>query len=150
MGRDEHDITPLWKGVPDLGRFGEGLFNWGLESNWPRFFRSGPTIDMYETDKDVIVEAEVPGYSPDHISVRVTSNGLIIRGQMEKTEVDRQNDYHMRERRYGSFSRTIRFPTEAMPDRATAKYKDGVLRITAPKAGQATDNHRELRIEREQ
>ena len=146
MSMEQRGLTPFWRSFSDLGRAGDFIDR----HNWPGFMRraSMPTIDMYETEKDVVVEADLPGYNPEDISLRITSYGLTMKGILEKSREDKGDDYYLREREFGSFSRNVRFPTQVISEKATAKYKDGVLRISVPKAYQNPGDCRELRIQR--
>ncbi|MGE5579464.1 MAG: Hsp20/alpha crystallin family protein [Bacillota bacterium] len=149
MERDERGLEQSW--LPWARRRGYGGdFSdfWGL---WPRMFdgTGEPTVDMYETDRDVIVEADVPGYDPDKISVKITPQGITMSGRMESRNEGNREGYLVRERRFGEFTRTVRFPTEVRAEDATAKYKDGVLRITAPKVRDDSGGMKDLPIQRE-
>lgn len=120
---------------------------WGT---WPGMFRGlrEPTVDMHETEDEVIIEADVPGYDPKDLWVRVSADSVTLRGKLDKEREEDKNGYYIRERRSGSFQRTIRFPTPVQADKAVAKYRDGVLRIAAPKLAK-TPEGRDLPIERE-
>jgi HSP20 family protein len=119
-------------------------------SKWPRLFQnmSTPTVDMYETDKEVVVEADVPGFNEESLSIQLTSQNMTIRGKMEETRDRSQDGYHMKEREYGRFSRTITFPMEVVQNEARASYKDGVLKVVIPKQ-QKGQGFRDVPIQRE-
>jgi HSP20 family protein len=91
-------------------------------------------LDMYETDEDVVVKATVPGVKPEDLNITVTEDVLTIKGETKaEEEVEREN-YHLRERRYGAFQRSVRLPASVKPDKAEAVFKNGVLTLTLPKA----------------
>lgn len=94
---------------------------------------SGPALDIEETDDEVIVRAELPGLRPDNFTVEATGDRLILRGEKSEEREEHGRGFHRMERHYGSFVRTIALPCEVVPDRATARYRDGVLRVTLPK-----------------
>lgn len=148
MERDERGLES-WLPRPLRRGFGGDFSDfWGL---WPRMFdgTGEPTVDVYETERDVVVEADVPGYEPEKISLKITPQGLTMSGCMEsRNERDREG-YFVRERRFGEFTRTVRFPTEVRAEEATARYKDGVLRVTAPKVRDDRGGVRDLPIQRE-
>lgn len=108
---------------------------WEPFFNWSRAFRYGsvPALDMYETDRDLVVEAEVPGYSPQDIQVQVSPDVLVLRGKVSSSREERGEGYYVKEREAGTFTRTVRLPAEVVPDGASARYKNGVLTITIPK-----------------
>ncbi len=93
-----------------------------------------PAMDVYEDKDNVIVETPLVGIDPTKVNIEIEDNILKISGQSShKSEVDDKN-YYRKEVRYGSFYRAISLPKSVMGDKANATYKDGVLRITVPKA----------------
>ena len=103
---------------------------------WP--FANGrgaltPTIDVSETDKEMTVEAELPGVDEKDIDVTVTDNLLTIKGEKKQEKEEKKKDYHLTERSYGSFSRSMTLPFDADPAKIKAAFKGGVLKITLPK-----------------
>jgi HSP20 family protein len=95
---------------------------------------SGPLVDMYETENDVVITAALPGLKADDVQINITGEMLTIKGETkEKAEV-KERSYHIREHRYGGFERTISLPTMVIPDKAKADFDDGVLIISLPKA----------------
>jgi HSP20 family protein len=96
----------------------------------------GPEIDMEETDDAVIVRAELPGLSPEDFTVELTDRRLVIRGEKREERTEREGSFNVVERRYGSFMRSILLPQEVNPDGTEAEFKDGVLRLRLPKAGE--------------
>ncbi len=93
-----------------------------------------PAVDMYQTDDDVIVKATVPGMKPEDIQISVTGDTLTIKGETKEETDNKEKAYHIRERRWGSFERTITLPTNVRSDKAQADFENGVLSITLPKA----------------
>lgn len=94
-------------------------------------------VDMYQTDKEIVVKAAIPGVKPDDIDVGVVGDVLTIKGERETEEKVEKENYYLQERRYGSFSRSITLPTMVQSDKAEAKYENGVLTLTLPKAEEA-------------
>ena len=152
MSRDESGIGPSFRPWPERRGPESDFLDWNLWGSWPRLFRRAgePTIDMYETENEVVVEADVPGYDPDNLKVRVTPQALTMRGRLESRRDEDRDGYFLRERGYGEFSRTVRFPTEVRASEAKASYRDGVLRVTAPKLRESAADAKEVPIEREQ
>jgi HSP20 family protein len=91
-------------------------------------------LDVAQTDNDVIVKASMPGVKPDDIHISVTGDVLSLRGEVKEEKVADEASYHLRERRYGSFSRTVSLPTSVVADKAKAEFENGVLTLTLPKA----------------
>lgn len=91
-------------------------------------------LDVAQTDNDVIVKASLPGVKPDDIHISVTGDVLSLRGEVKEEKAADEATYHLRERRYGAFSRTISLPTSVVADKAKAEFENGVLTLTLPKA----------------
>ncbi|MEM8856712.1 MAG: Hsp20/alpha crystallin family protein [Chloroflexota bacterium] len=122
----------------DIDRLMESFFetpratpskNWGL------------ALDVVETDNEYAVSAVVAGLKRDDIEITIEEGVLAISGEFinefEKTD-DNEDDnsvrYHLRERRYGSFSRKLRLPKDVDVEAISAKQEDGILNITLPKS----------------
>jgi HSP20 family protein len=97
------------------------------------FFQGGVPIDVYQTSDNVIVEATTPGVKPEDIQISITGDTLNIRGEVSEEREDEGVQYHVRERRFSSFSRTITLPTSVDADKADADFENGVLKLTLPK-----------------
>jgi HSP20 family protein len=96
-----------------------------------------PAADIYETDNDLVLEADLPGIDPKNIDIRVENNVLTVRGERSfQPKVEREN-FHRIERSYGTFARGFTLATTVDPDKIRANYRNGVLSITLPKAEQA-------------
>ena len=92
-------------------------------------------LDVIENDEEFIVRADVAGIDPEDIEITYTDNNLSIKGQMsqERDEESDEGRYHLRERRYGTFSRTISMPGTVDVEGIQAETKNGVLKIHLPK-----------------
>ncbi len=91
-----------------------------------------PSLDVYQTDHDVVIEAPLPGIDASKVQVSIENDVLSISGQHEqKTEVDDQR-YYRREVRRGQFHRSVALPTAVDGQKAKAKYESGILTITVP------------------
>jgi len=92
-------------------------------------------LDVVENDNEFIVKANVAGIDPEEIDITYTDNNLSIKGEMstEREEEGKEGRYHLRERRYGSFSRTISMPGSVDVDKIEAETNNGVLKIHLPK-----------------
>ncbi len=99
---------------------------------------AGLAIDLRETPEAFIVSASVPGVPPEDVDITVLGDTLRIRGERrEESSEEASGRWIVRERRVGSFERTIALPTSIKADEATADFKDGVLTISLPKADEA-------------
>jgi HSP20 family protein len=92
-----------------------------------------PSVDIFETDNDVVVKAELPGMDPKSIEVRLENNVLTLKGERHFDKETKEENYHRVEREYGTFSRSFSLPMTVKEDKITAEYKDGLLKIVLPK-----------------
>jgi HSP20 family protein len=100
----------------------------------PRF---RPSMDIYETDKEVVAEVEVAGIDPKKIKVSIENNVLTVEGGEEKKEEEKKKGYFRREIRKGYFKRAVVLPAGIEADKAKAQYEDGILKVIIPKIAPA-------------
>ncbi len=91
-------------------------------------------VDAVENEDAYIITASVPGVRPDDLEITVEDGVLTIKGETSVDETVKETDYRLRERRFGSFSRSIRFPMDIDADAIEASYEHGVLSLVVPKA----------------
>ncbi len=106
-----------------------------------------PRVDVYQTEEEVIITAEIPGVDKKDLDVYVDESTVKLAGQFRQSDEFRDEHVYRSERRYGSFSRSIPLPTEVKSDKAKAEYKDGVLSITIPKKEPGRLNGRRIQIQ---
>lgn len=94
----------------------------------------GVPVDVIENDDNYVVKASVPGFQPDDLNVTVQDNVLTISGEVKAEEEKKDERYHLRERRWGSFTRSVSLPYAVKSDAVEANYENGVLTLTLPKA----------------
>ena len=92
-----------------------------------------PAIDVTETDGQIEITAELPGLEEKDVQVNVADNVLTIRGEKKAEKEDKQKDYHVVERSYGSFYRAFELPAGVDADKIKADISKGVLKVTVPK-----------------
>jgi HSP20 family protein len=90
-------------------------------------------MDIYEKDGNLIVETELPGIPREAVKINCSDHTLTIQGETKKEEEEKREGYYRSERRYGSFYRSISLPEGVSVEKATASFKDGVLKITMPR-----------------
>jgi HSP20 family protein len=93
-----------------------------------------PAVEIFETESEVVVKAELPGIDPKNVSVTMTAEGLTIKGEAKAEHEDKGRNYYRRELRYGAFARTIPLPTEVKSDETKATFRHGILEVKVPKA----------------
>ena len=94
-------------------------------------------LDVSETDDEFLVKASLPGINPDDLEITYDSNVLTIKGETREEKEVEERRYHMRERRYGSFSRSVTLPATVDADHIEASYEAGVLTLHLPKVEEA-------------
>jgi HSP20 family protein len=92
-----------------------------------------PAVDIYETDNEVVLKAELPGVDQKGIDIHVENNTLTLRGERKLEKETKQENYYRIERAYGSFLRSFTLPGTIDQERIHADYKDGVLTVQMPK-----------------
>ncbi len=102
-------------------------------------------IDVSETDEGYLVEASLPGIAVDDLEITLEDGVLTIEGEVETEEESEDVNYHVRERRYGKFGRSVRFPTMVNGDEVEANYKDGILSLNVPKAEEVKPRRIEIK-----
>jgi HSP20 family protein len=93
-----------------------------------------PAIDLYQTNDEVVVKAALPGLKADDVQISVTEDVLTLRGEFKQDNVQSESTYHIREKRIGSFERSIMLPTDVQTDKAKADFENGILTVSLPKA----------------
>jgi len=103
-------------------------------------------IAMAESDSELFVKAELPGFSKDEIKINVTPNTASISAEKKKVRVERTEKMFKQEKSYGSVSRTVSLPVEAKTDGVKAKFENGVLEIILPKKEIKKKEERVVRV----
>ena len=96
-----------------------------------------PDVNIFEKGDDVVLEADLPGLTKDHIHVEVQNQSLTLRGERKRDEAVKDQDYFRCERPYGGFSRVFTLPTTVDVNKIDASFKDGVLTVKLPKTSEA-------------
>ena len=91
-------------------------------------------LDVVEEETEYLVKASLPGIKPEDLDITYNKGMLTIKGEVKDERETTEGQYHLRERRFGTFSRTIALPTTVKPEDIQANYQDGVLTLTLPKA----------------
>ncbi len=107
-----------------------------------------PSIDVKETKEDFKISVELPGVDENDIDLQLSDNVLTIRGEkvQEEDREDKDKDFYVTERSFGSFYRSIPLPFKPEEGAIDAVFKKGVLTITIPKTGEELENTRKIRI----
>src|SRR5678816_617149 len=133
------DLTALQSQMNRL--FESSLYGWPSESDTRTWM---PPADIHETDNELVVTADLPGIDVQSIDVRVENNVLSIAGERKLQETPKNGNVHRVERMYGAFARSFTLSTPVNTEKIQANYKDGVLKITLPKAEAAKPKRIEI------
>jgi HSP20 family protein len=87
-----------------------------------------PAVDLYQTDKEVVVRTSLPGMKAEDVQISITGDLLTLKGEFKEKEEKKEKEYHLREQRI------LSLPAVVVADKAKADFEDGVLTITIPKA----------------
>ncbi|GBC89041.1 Spore protein SP21 [bacterium HR13] len=126
----------LWNPFAELERI-RREFDRLIEEMWPReeVERAfAPAVEMYETDNEIVVKAELPGVKKENIEVSIKDNTLHIRGEKKEEREEKTETIHRLERVYGKFERVLTLPVDVKAEEVRAEYKDGILEIRLPKS----------------
>lgn len=96
-----------------------------------------PPVDIYETENDIVLKAELPGIDPKDVEVKVEDNTLYLKGERKFEKEVMNENYHRVERSYGCFARSFSLPNSISAEKVKAEYKDGLLTLTLPKREEA-------------
>lgn len=118
--RMQRDLDRMFDSV--YGNGGSNVSNWGLP------------LDVAENGDAFVITASVPGINIDDVDITFADNVLTIRGEYKFEEETEDVKYHLRERRVGSFARSITLPVSVDADQIEAEYEDGILTLNVPKA----------------
>jgi len=135
-------VAPLWDFDRDFARAFEHLFDrgwlraprWDFPSLRERFGEQMPKVNVIDRDNEIVIEAELPGVKKDDLEVSVAENTVTIKASTYKEEKEQKGDYHRHEIASGHYARTLPLSAGVVADKATAELKDGMLKLTLPKA----------------
>ena len=106
-----------------------------------------PAVDIAETDCDIEITAEIPGVSDSDLDISIFNGVLTIKGEKSSDREEKEKDYHLVERRYGSFHRRIPLGFSPSDDAVSAKFSDGILNIKIHKPEDEKETVQTIKIE---
>jgi len=153
------DLT-IWKPFTEVAPFREfERMRRDMDRLWDSFLEGGlrrrteeggewlPSLDVSETKNELVVKAEVPGMDAKDIDISLSDGMLTIKGEKKQEKEEKEADYHLVERSYGAFVRSVQLPKEVKADKINASYKDGVLKITLPKSEEVKKKEIKIKVE---
>lgn len=144
--RDEEN--PVFSLQRDVNRLFEDFWKrfdqpFGAFGRWDA---RGPRTDVAETKSALEVSVELPGIDPKDVDVSLTDSALTIKGERKSEREENNEGYHLSERSYGSFFRSIPLPSGVDTDKANAEFKNGVLTVTLPKSQEAMSRVKKIEV----
>ena len=121
LRRMDETINRLWRGIGGRDTAVEGIESWAVP------------LDVVQEGDNIVVRASLPGIKPEDVGVSIEDDVLTIKAQSSEEHETKEGDYLMKERRSGSFHRSLRLPDTVDTEKVESTYKNGVLSITFPK-----------------
>jgi HSP20 family protein len=103
-------------------------------------------VDVTEDDKAYKVTAELPGLDEKNIEVLLAGNQLVLKGEKRQEKEEKDKDYYLSERSFGSFQRSFRLPDGVDQDKTAATFAKGVLTVTIPKTAEAQKQQKKIEV----
>ena len=152
--RERGELAPsrdIWEPFASLRRDMERVFeDFSRDFGWGPPATAGmavtPRADVSETDSEIKIEAEMPGVEEKDVEVVLSDGRLTITGEKKHEKEEKKKDYHLVERSYGSFARSIGLPFAADPDQVKASFAKGVLTVTLPKPPEVKAKEKKIQI----
>jgi HSP20 family protein len=105
-----------------------------------------PAFDLIEREKEYEITAELPGIDEKDVDIKLSNRTMTIRGEKKVEKKEKEKDYYLSERRYGSFRRSFQIPPDVDPDKIEASFLKGVLTLTLPKTAEAQSSERKISV----
>ena len=139
------DIITLRERMDRMFEDSLSRFRMPENATMPTFW--SPAVDIYETDENIVLKAGLPGVDKKDVSVEVKDSTLILKGERKREKEVKEENYHRVERSFGTFMRSFTLPVSVKQDQVKAKFKDGVLEVTLPKAEEAKPKQVKVEVE---
>ena len=135
-------LPQLWRNTGPLAGTSIDDFFERFFYGWPSLTRDVettwiPRVDVNETEKDILLDVELPGLEKKDVNVEVKNNTLTISGERKQEKKTEDAKCYRVERRYGKFERTFGLPENVKSDKVSAEYKNGILTLKLPKIEKA-------------
>lgn len=142
----EEPFERLRRMEEDFHRIMQDMWRFEIPKMKLEFSRTIP-VDIAETEKELILRAELPGFSKDEIKLKVTPNTVDISAEKKKVSISKGETFYKQERSYGSARRVMTLPTEVKTEGVKAKFENGVLEIVMQKKEAKKKEEKEIKIE---
>lgn len=109
---------------------------------WP----VAPAMDLVEKANGFEITAELPGIDEKNVDIKLANNVLTIKGEKQEEKEEKEKDYYLSERRYGSFQRSFQVPEGVDADKIDASFTKGILTIKLPKTAEAQKAEKKINV----
>lgn len=114
----------------------QGEMDRPVDQSWVGRAVDYPPVNVWASEEETVVQAELPGLAPEDIEISVVQNALTLRGSRKPEELKQGESVHRRERWTGSFVRTVELPFEVDSSGVQAEYRNGLLSVRLPRAAE--------------
>lgn len=119
------------------------------QEEWAADYEGQLTIDVYQTDEDIIIKSTIAGVTPEDIDITIDNDMVIIKGERKNCTKAPEEDYYYQECYWGSFSRSVILPCDIEADKIQAELKNGILTVILPKAHKSKSKKISVKAEEE-
>ncbi len=146
LRRGEEPFRSLFEEIEDI--FDRFFGEYEIEPLRERWGAFTPKLDFVEDEKEYRITAEIPGLEEKDIEVTMDENSITIKGEKKEEKEEKAKNYYYRERRFGSFVRTLPLPEDVDKDKVEAKFKNGLLTLRLPKSKEATKSVKKIEVKK--
>jgi len=114
--------------------------------SWAAGSEKNLAVDVAENDESYVVKASVPGINPEDVEITFEDEVLTIKGEISNESEKEEENFHIRERWYGSFGRSLRFPANVDAEAIEATYENGILTLDVPKVEEEQPKRIEVKV----
>lgn len=146
MDRRREDGDPFAALQRRMNSLFDDFFGYSSSDWWGTNGSFAPRLEVSETGKEIRISAELPGLDEKDVEVTFNGNMLTIKGEKKEEQEEEKGNYWHSERSYGYFERSVQLPDSVDADKAKAKFKKGVLKVTLPKKPEAQSTPRKIEL----
>ncbi len=144
--RKKREISRLRDDIDDMFERMFRSFSSGLPDIFTGEGEIWPSVDVLEDKKNIIVKVEIPGMNPSDFDISLSDNVLTIKGEKKQEKEEKDKNFYMMERQYGTFIRRIPLPVEVKEEKVKASYKDGILKVVIPKKKEVKESKIKVKV----
>lgn len=130
----------------EINRLFDGFWGENPAASWGEVESLSPRVDVSESEKEVVVTAELPGLEEKDVQVTLDGNALVLTGEKKAERETKDHNYHRVERSYGSFRRIVPLPSDVDEGKSEAVFRNGVLRVKLQKRAPAEQSRKRITV----